>query len=302
MKSALYGIRKKNNAVALPIWQELLVGVEMICLKVSPVFWGFGIPPGDGSAVVVVPGFMGTDLYLAEFRAWLKRIGYQPYHSEIGLNAECPNLLIRQRLMPTIEKACRKTRKRVHLVGHSLGGVMARAVASQMPDYVASVITMGAPFRRISAHQSILHLTELVRAQILMRHGEKVLPDCYTGKCTCAFLESIAGTIPRSVRQTAIFTKSDGIVDWRVCRTGRASADFEVSATHLGLMFNPIVYDLVAQRLAAAQEGRISRARASAVRAPLSASSIVQIAPGPLRGGAPPALTAGQQPSASRCI
>ena len=173
MKSARYGIRRKNIAVASPIWQELLVGVEMLCLKVSPVFWGFGIPPGDGSAVVVVPGFMGTDLYLAEFRAWLERIGYKAYHSEIGLNAECPNLLIRHRLMQTVEKACRKTRKRVHLVGHSLGGVMARAVASQMPDCVASVITMGAPFRRISAHRSILHLSELVRAQILRRHGER---------------------------------------------------------------------------------------------------------------------------------
>ena len=74
---------------------------------------------------------------------------------------------------------------------------MARAVASQMPDRVASVITMGAPFRRISAHRSILHLSELVRAQILQRHGEDVLPDCYTSKCTCDFLESMAGTIPR---------------------------------------------------------------------------------------------------------
>src|SRR5436305_6963353 len=221
MKSARSGIRRTNIAVSSPIWQELLVGFEMVCLKVSPVFWGFGIPPGDGSAVVVVPGFMGTDLYLGEFRAWLERIGYKAYDSEIGLNAECPNLLIRHRLMQTIEKARRKTRKRVHLVGHSLGGVIARALASQMSDYVASVITMGAPFRRISAHRSILHLSDLVRAQILQRHGRNVLPDCYTSKCTCDFLESVAGEIPRSVRQTEIFTQSDGIVDWRGCRPGR---------------------------------------------------------------------------------
>ena len=87
MSSRSNGVRRKNKAVPLPIWQELLVAVEMVCLKVSPVYWGFGIPPGDGSAVVVVPGFMGTDLYLSEFRAWLGRIGYKPYHSKIGLNA-----------------------------------------------------------------------------------------------------------------------------------------------------------------------------------------------------------------------
>ena len=180
MASRSNGVRRKNKAVPLPIWQELLVAVEMVCLKVSPVYWGFGIPPGDGSAVVVVPGFMGTDLYLSEFRAWLGRIGYKPYHSKIGLNAECPNLLIRQHLMQTVESARRTTRKRVHLIGHSLGGLLARAVASQMPDQVASVITMGAPFRGISAHSSILRLAEMVRDQILQRHGEDVLPNCYT--------------------------------------------------------------------------------------------------------------------------
>ena len=174
---------------------------------------------------------------------------------------------------------------------------MARAVASQMPDYVASVITMGAPFRRISAHRSILRLSEMVRAQILRRHGERVLPDCYTSKCTCDFLESLAGPIPRSVRQTAIFTRSDGIVDWRVCRTGRPSMDFEVSATHLGLVFNPMVYDLVAQRLAAAQEGRITPVRAKA-----TASSIVQIEARPCRRAAPPAVAAARQRPASRSI
>jgi triacylglycerol lipase len=283
------GVRRKNKAVPLPIWQELFVAVEMVCLKVSPVYWGFGIPPGDGSAVVVVPGFMGTDLYLSEFRAWLGRIGYKPYHSKIGLNAECPNLLIRQHLMQTVESACRTTRKRVHLVGHSLGGLLARAVASQMPDQVASVITMGAPFRGISAHSSILQLSELVRDQILQRHGEDVLPDCYTSRCTCDFLESIAGTIPRSVRQSAIYTKSDGIVDWRVCRTGRPAIDFEVSATHLGLAFNPIVYDVVARRLAAAQDDRAVPARAR-TRPTTSIVQIAQIAPcrrGPRPAAAP---------------
>ena len=92
------GASPKYEAVELPIWQEFLVGVEMLYLRISPVYWGFGIPRGNGSAVVVIPGFLGTDLYLTEFRAWLRRIGYKSYYSGIGLNAECPNLLIRHRL------------------------------------------------------------------------------------------------------------------------------------------------------------------------------------------------------------
>jgi triacylglycerol lipase len=236
-----------------PIWQELLVGVEMLYLRVSPVFWGSGVPEGDGSAVVVIPGFLAGDLYLRDFRGWLKRIGYRPYKSSIGLNAECPNLLIRWKLAETVEKAYKTTRKKVHLVGHSLGGVMARAMAAQIPDLIASVITLGTPFRDMAVHPSVRRAIEFVRGDILERNGGNVLPDCYTAWCTCAFLCSLETSVPKTVAQTAIYTKSDGIVDWNCCITGDEAIDYEVSATHLGLMFNPIVYSVVAQRLAQAR-------------------------------------------------
>jgi len=236
--------------VPLPIWQELLVGVEMAFLRVSPVFWGYGVPPGDGSAVVVVPGFLGTDLYLTPFRNWLARIGYKPYYSGIGWNAECPNLLIRQRLNQSIEAAYTDTGRKVHLIGHSLGGTIARAIAAQVPGRVASVITLSAPIKSVAAHTSILHAAQLVREQILARHGPAVLPGCYTASCTCNFIESLNGKFPKSVRQTAIYTKADGILDWRVCQTGDPDVDLEVSATHIGMAFSPLVYDAVARRLA----------------------------------------------------
>jgi len=243
-------VRKNYEAVSLPIELELFAGVEMLYLRVSPVYWGFGVPRGDGSAVIVVPGFLLTDLYLTEFRAWLRRIGYRAYSSGIGVNAECPNLLIKRHLIETVEKAYKESGKKVHVIGHSLGGVLARAVASQMPDHVASVITLGAPFRGVSVHPMILRAVEMVRGQIHDRHGLTVLPSCYTGACTCRFMESLVLNLPRSVRRTAVYTKTDGIVDWRVCRTGDRANDFEVSGTHIGMVFNPLVYDLVAKRLA----------------------------------------------------
>jgi pimeloyl-ACP methyl ester carboxylesterase len=222
----------------------------MAFLRISPVYWGYGIPKGDGSAVVVVPGFMGTDFYLGEFRAWLRRIGYATYYSGIGLNAECPNLLIRLRLEDTIQKAYESTGRKIHLIGHSLGGTIARAAAIQRPDRVASVITLGSPLRRVAAHTAVLHTAEVVRRQILERNGKGVLPECYTGVCTCNFVESIRGRFPQSVRQTAIYTKTDGILDWRVCKTSNESVNFEVSATHIGMVFSPLVYSIVARRLA----------------------------------------------------
>lgn len=243
-------VRKSFEAVSLPIWNEMLVGIEMVYLRLSPVYWGFGVPAGDGSAVVVIPGFLMNDLYLTEFRAWINRIGYKAYFSGIGVNADCPNLLIQHKLNATIEKAYRETGRKVHLVGHSLGGVIARAAAYQSPERVASVISMGSPFRGVSLHRAVLRAAQVVRGQILERHGEGVLPACYTAACTCNFLEALSVKLPKSVFQTAIYTKSDGIVDWRVCRTGHPNIDFEVSATHIGMAFNPIVFDLIAHRLA----------------------------------------------------
>ena len=238
------------EAVPLPIWQELLVGVEMAYLRVSPVYWGFGIPRGDGAPVVVVPGFLCTDLYLTEFRTWLRRIGYTPFDSRIGINADCPNLLIRNRLRDTIQSAYESQKRKVHVIGHSLGGLLARSVAAQMPAMVASVTTLGAPFRGVAIHPTVLRTVELVRHQILHRHGKNVLPSCYTGGCTCRFLESLKCRMARSVEQTAVYTKLDGIVDWHVCRTGNPEHDFEVTGTHIGMVFNPIVFNIVAHRLA----------------------------------------------------
>ena len=71
-------------------WHEWLVGVELAFLRLSPLYWGYGVPHGDGSAVVLVPGFLGTDLYLTQFRNWLRRIGYEPFYSGIHMNADRP--------------------------------------------------------------------------------------------------------------------------------------------------------------------------------------------------------------------
>jgi triacylglycerol lipase len=204
----------------MSIWSELLAGVELGFLWLSPVFSGYGVLHGDGSAVVLVPGFLETDYSLSALRSWLNRIGYRSCYSGIRINAECPNMLIRQYLSTAIQDASESTKRRVHVIGHSLGGTMARAVAAQMPDRVALVITLLSPIRKVAGHSALMRIANRVRQQILERHGAAVRPDCYTSNCTCRFLESLMGNFPKSVRQTAIYSKCDGMMDWRVCRTG----------------------------------------------------------------------------------
>jgi len=41
MGSRSTGVRKEYEAVSLPIWQELPAGVEMLYLRVPPVYWGY---------------------------------------------------------------------------------------------------------------------------------------------------------------------------------------------------------------------------------------------------------------------
>lgn len=236
------------------IWKEALFAADLLLLHASPVYYGLGIPRGDGSAVILVPGFLGTDAYLSQMHSWLGRIGYRPYFSGIGLNAECPNLLITQKLNDNIEKALFDTGEKIHLIGHSLGGIIARSVASQRPDDVASVITLASPFRGTVVHPTILAAADAVRKRILEEHGPKVLPTCYTGKCTCDFLASLRRKMHDDVLETAIYTCTDGIADWRYCMTGDSQNDFEVPGTHIGLAFNASAYAIIAKRLAQAGE------------------------------------------------
>lgn len=246
-------MRQDHAEADISIWKEALFAAELLLLHTSPVYYGLGIPRGDGSAVVVVPGFLGSDTYLAQLHSWLAKIGYRPYFSGIGVNAQCPNLLIEYILNENIQRALRDTKRKIHLIGHSLGGIIARAIAAQRPREVASVITLGSPFRGTVVHPSVLRAAEAVRKRILQAEGEDVLPACYTGRCTCNFLNSLRRKLPKSVTQTAVYTRDDGVVDWRYCLTGRKQHDFEVSGTHVGLTFNPSVYSIIAERLAAAQ-------------------------------------------------
>jgi pimeloyl-ACP methyl ester carboxylesterase len=232
------------------MWQEAMVGVELLLLHAAPAYYGLGLPRGNGSGVVIIPGFLANDVYLMEMYAWLKRIGYQPYYSGIGWNADCPNLLISRRLNETIEQARAETGRKLHLIGHSLGGIMARSAAANRPQDVASVITLGAPFRGTSMHPRIESMVNQVREQILRNNREKVLPNCYTSRCTCSFMDYLRKKMPAGIAETAIYTRTDGLVDWKYCITENPANDFEVTGTHLGMVFNPSIYRIIAHRLA----------------------------------------------------
>ena len=228
-----------------PLWRESLWALDWLALRMSPVYYGMGVPRGDGSPVVVVPGFMGTDLYLTELFLWLGRIGYRPYMSGIPINADCPDRLM-QRLLQTVECAHAGTGKPVRLIGHSLGGLIGRGACVQRPDLVSQLISLGSPIRALDAHPAIVALVRLVvQVPAVEGHGR-----CFTDQCGCDFGRTLAGPLPASVEHAAIYSRRDGVVDWHDSLEADPRLNHEVGGTHIGLVFNPRAYRVLGDLLA----------------------------------------------------
>src|SRR4029079_3472754 len=59
---------------------------EFGMLMGDPIFWGIGVPRGDGRPGMVLPGLFAGDAYLQPLRDWLGRAGYSPVRSGIDRN------------------------------------------------------------------------------------------------------------------------------------------------------------------------------------------------------------------------
>ena len=235
--------------VSRPLWRELFWGFEWLQLRSSPVYRGVGVPRGQGQPVVLVPGFMSTDSHLAEIEHWLRRIGHSVHASGIGGRADCPDALL-EKLQKSTETVFDNSAQPVRMIGHSLGGTLARAVAVRRPELVAQVVTLGSPIREVRAHPLVVGMARLadrfVRQLPRMPGGH-----VHDGSCACALIEALAQPFPPSVHRVALFTRKDGVLDWRSTLDEDATLNIEVDASHLGLPFNAEVYRVVAQVLAA---------------------------------------------------
>ena len=57
---------------------------------------------------------------------------------------------------------------------------------------------------------------------------------------------------------TAIYSRRDGIVDWKAC-LDPAAITIEVSTSHVGMALDPVVFDRVREALAGQRLSRASR-------------------------------------------
>lgn len=196
--------------------------------------------------VVLVPGFLAGDASLRLMAGELRREGYRTYRSQTRANVGC-TVDAAAELEQRLESIAIRRDTKVQLVGHSLGGMLARGVAVRRPDLVSGVVTLGSPMLAPGAHHWILSASVelLVR---LSRAGMSGLmaEDCVGGACARRSFDECRAPMPAGVGFTAIYSKRDGIVDWRAC-IDPAATPVEVTASHLGMAVDPrVVREIVA--------------------------------------------------------
>ena len=251
-------------SASIPWWREnaLFILLEWLALRLSRVFYGFGVPRGDGAPVVLVPGYLTNDWSLVEMFHWLRRMGYRPYVSNIGWNCDCFDVLV-DRLLETIAKVNAETGRQVVLIGQSLGGVFARSAATRRPDLVSAVITLGSPFRGFRTNPFVQWASDLTRAFVLWRRRPHVARQCCTLDCPCRTVAALRAPFPPTIPQRAVYSKTDGVVDWRTCINDDPTTNVEVPTTHIGMGIHPATYRFIAGELArvTATAGHVAGAR-----------------------------------------
>jgi triacylglycerol lipase len=202
------------------------------------------VVPRSPDPVLLIPGFLAGDWTLTAMATDLRRAGLRTYRSHIHANVGCTldaAALVESRLEAIAERrGCR-----VRLVGHSLGGMIARGIAVRRPDLVAGVVTMGSPMLAPAAHHRLLTggvrvLTTLSRAGI----PGVMSADCVGGPCAEISFAETQRPVPAGVAMTNVYSRRDGIVDWRAC-IDPLGDPVEVTASHIGMAFDPRVTEVV---------------------------------------------------------
>jgi len=217
--------------------------------------------------VVLVPGFLAGDGTLSLMARHLRGLGYRTYRSTMRANVGCTQQAS-EALERRIETIAEKRGRKVAIVGHSLGGLMARGLAGRRPDLVDGIVTLGSPILAPGAAHPLL-LFDLAMMIRLQRAGVgRVMgADCTSGDCARTSWEQSRARLARGVAFTSVFSRRDGIIDWRSCLDPQART-VEVGTSHLGMAFDPAVLDVVAASLAA---NRARRERQVSRRARLAA-------------------------------
>ncbi len=227
---------------------EAGVVLEYAGLRRSPVYRGDGVAPGEGSPVLLLPGFLTSQNAFGVMGSWLARNGYRPHRATRRLNTACGEFSVAA-IERRVARIHAQTGQRVALVAHSRGGHFARVLAVRRPDLVAGIVTLGEPPLDFTA----CNVAVLAPAFAVATLGTAGVPgmmglSCFYGDCCEHFRSQLAEPLPTTVPHVAVHSPRDGIVHHGFVDEQHASRR-TISASHLGMLANPEAYRAVADGL-----------------------------------------------------
>jgi triacylglycerol lipase len=222
---------------------EMWSGTEFI--SAIGRLWDEGLPHGDGSGVLLVPGLWGNDASLFILRRDLARLDYDVRTWGLGINNRCGEETIAD-LINSARRQRSNHRRPLAVIGHSRGGFMARELARRAPEVADLVITLGTPVGATtleSATSGVHLMLRLSRALFAKR------PGCLTQECGCEYVRNVATTLPASVAAYSLWSRDDGVVVPESC-VKPGEPNVEVPGTHVGMIANREVLRVIAETLA----------------------------------------------------
>ena len=220
-------------------------------------------PERNLEPIVLVPGFMAGDATLGLMARHLRHLGHRTYRSTMHANVGCTQAAS-EALERRIESIAIKRDRKVTVVGHSLGGLLARGLAGRRPDLIDAIVTLGSPILAPgAAHPVLLFDLGLIIKLRNAGFGGMMGEDCTAGECARLSWEQSQVPLEKDVAFTSVFSRRDGIIDWRSCLDPQAKT-VEVSTSHLGMAFDPVVLDVVTETLTANRERRQRQLTATA--------------------------------------
>lgn len=191
---------------------------------------------GDGHPVLVIPGFLASDLSSYPIRKFIREQGYSPYPWGMGRNFGDIRQL--KKLVLQIEQLYAKHETPVSLIGWSLGGVYARQLAKENPTMIRQVITLASPFAGINEPNNASWMYRLLNDHRPISPAEQQWIDDLPN--------------PPAVPTTALYSKEDGVVPWQTCmepKEDHLHQNIEVTGGHFGMGYNPATLLVIADRL-----------------------------------------------------
>lgn len=231
------------------LWREARIGLEAAALLRDPIFRGDGVIDGRGRPVLLIPGFLAGDGSLAMMAGWLKRTGYRPSRAGMRSNVNCSGAVL-PRLEERLERLVSEQGQRAAIVGQSRGGTLAKSLAALRPDLVCGIVTLGSP----QVDPLAIHPFVRLQVEAVSRLGSLGAPgfftrDCIDGDCCASFWAALAAPLPPDVGFVSIYSRTDGIVDWRSCLDPGATEQVEIRASHCGMAVSPAAWRAVAEAL-----------------------------------------------------